>query len=141
MTDQPHNRFDHTIQLLDYAISLFLEGQFIPALRLAGAAEEILSKALSDSGKENFLDWKYKELEPFHTTLYRTPLSKEDFIRDENLAPDIASASDPSVTLDAKDAAYSMIVRACDNYDRLGLPLTARMHDIYNYFYEHVVGY
>ena len=33
-----------------------------------------------------------------------------------------------------------MIVRACDNSDRLGLPRTARMREFENWFYEHVVG-
>ena len=35
------------------------------------------------------------------------------------------SANDPSVTLDLEEAAYSMIVRACENSDLLGLPRTS----------------
>ena len=50
------------------------------------------------------------------------------------------SASDPSVTLDLEEAAYSMIVRACENSDLLGLPRTGRMREFENWFYEHVVG-
>jgi hypothetical protein len=63
MSDQ----VDHAREQLDEAIGLFLEGQFVPALKLAGAADEILCKTLSDSGKQNFLDWKYEELEPIET--------------------------------------------------------------------------
>ena len=50
------------------------------------------------------------------------------------------SASQPSVTLDLEEAALSMIGRACENSDRLGLPRTARMLEFEDWFYEHVVG-
>ena len=50
------------------------------------------------------------------------------------------SASEPSVTLDLEEAALSMIGRACENSDLLGLPRTAKMLEFENYFYEHVVG-
>ena len=33
-----------------------------------------------------------------------------------------------------------MIVRACRNYDLLGLPRTTKMREFENWFYEHVVG-
>jgi hypothetical protein len=139
MSDQ----VDHAREQLDEAIGLFLKGQFVSALRRAGAADGILATALSDRGKQNFLDWKYENLEPIFK-LSRTPISKEDFIEDENDAlngvTQMASGSDPSVSLDAEDAAYSMIVRACDNYDRLTLPRTARMREFGNWFYEHLVG-
>jgi hypothetical protein len=69
--------------------------------------------------------------------------TKEDFI-EENRAliavTHIASASDPSVSLDLEEAAYSMIVRACHDHDLLGLPRTAKMREFENWFYEHVVG-
>jgi hypothetical protein len=113
-------------------------------LRLAAAAEESLGKALSLSGKQNSLEWKYQEVEPFHTVLHGKPLSKQDLIRDKNraliAANHMASASEPSVTLDLEDAALWMIVRACENSDRLGLPLTGRMREFEHWFYEHVVG-
>jgi len=131
---------DHAREQLDKAIGLFLEGQFVSALRLAGVADEIFCKALSDSGKQNFLDWKYEALEPILVMQHQT---KEDFIRDENHAPIAAahsSASEPSDTLDLEDAAYSMIVRACDNYDRLGLRRTTEMLEFDDWFNEHVVG-
>ena|SRR6516162_662381 len=84
---------------------------------------------------------KYEIMEPILTMRHQT---KEDFIEDEN-RPLIAvthmeSASDPSVTLDPEEAAYSMIVRACHNHDLLGLPRTAKMRKFENYFYEHMVG-
>ena len=145
MADQTYNLIDLATEQLDDAISLFLKRKsFASALTLAAAADEILAKALSHSGKQNFLDWKYEEVEPLYTTLHRTPLSREDFIEDEdralNAIKHIESASDTSVTLDLEEAAYSMIVRACHNSDLLGLPRTAKMRKFEDYFYEHVVG-
>jgi hypothetical protein len=142
MADQRYNRVDLAIELLDVALSLFLKGKsFVSALTLAGAAAEILAKALSDRGEQNYLDWKYETFEPVHTILDGAPLSKEDFIRDENRALiAVRSASKPSVTLDLEDAALWMIVRACFDSDRLGLPHTATRRKFDNWFDEHVIG-
>jgi hypothetical protein len=139
MTDQSSNRFGHATEQLDEAISLFLEGQSVSGLKLAGAADEIFCKALSDIGKQNFLDWKYEELEPILVMQHQT---KEDFIRDENALIAVAhsSASEPSDILDLEDGALWMIVRACEDADRLGLLRTARMSEFDSWFYEHVVG-
>lgn len=144
MTDQTYNRVDLARELLEVALSLFLKRKsFVSALTLAGAAEEIFGKALSSSGKQNSLDWKYEILEPV-LTLLRTPPSKKHFIEDENLALNAVThmefAGGPSVTLDLEDAAHSMIVRACHNYDLLGLSRTAKMHKFDNWFSEHVIG-
>ena len=144
MADQRYNRVDLAREQLDLAISQFLKGNFVSALTLAGAAEEILGRALSHRGEQNSLERKYEALEPIHRILHGRPLSREDFIRDENRAliavTHMATASEPSVILDLEDAALSMIVRACENSDLLGLPRTARMREFENYFYEHVVG-
>ena len=144
MTDQTYNKLDLATQQLDDAISLFLKRHFVSALMLAGAAEEILSKALSHRGEQDSLERKRETLEPIHTWLHERSLSREEFIEKENRAliavTRMESASDPSVTLDLEEAAYSMIVRACENSDLLGLPRTRKMRDFENWFYEHVVG-
>ena len=141
MADQTYDKIDLATEQLDDAISLFKRRRFVSALTLAGAAEEILGRALSHRGQQNSLELKYETLEPILTMRRKT---KEDFIRDENHAliavTRMESASDTSVTLDLEEAAYSMIVRACENSDRLGLPRTARMREFENYFYEQVVG-
>jgi hypothetical protein len=134
-----YNKVDLAREQLDVAISLFRKKKFVSALTLAGAAEEILGNALSHRGQQNSLELKYETLEPVLTMRRKT---KEDF-RDENRAlttvTHMESASEPSVELDLEEAALSMIVRACENSDLLGLR-TARMREFENYFYEHVVG-
>jgi hypothetical protein len=134
MADQTYNKVHLATEQLDVALSLFLEGKSsASALTLAGAAAEALGKALSDRGEQNFLDWKYETFERIHPILHGMPLTKEAFTRDENRAlTAVASASEPSVTLDLEDAALWMIVRACFNSDRLGLPRTARTRGLMN---------
>jgi hypothetical protein len=146
VADQTYNRVDLATEQLDVALSLFLEKQsLVSALTLAGAAEEILGKALSHGGEKNSLDWKYEAVEPTHIMLHRKPLSKADFISVENRARNAAkhmgAANEPTVTLDLEDAAIWVIVRACDNFDRLNLPRTARMAQFENWFHKHVVSY
>jgi len=139
--EQTYTKLDLATEQLDAAISLFLEKSFVSALTLAGAAEEVLGKALSNRREQNYLDWKYETFEPIHPILHGAPLSKEAFVRDENRALiAVASGSEPSVTLDLEDAAPWMIIRACFNSDRLGLPRTARRREFDNWFDEDVVG-
>jgi hypothetical protein len=59
MTDARDNRVDHAAKQLDDAVSLFLQGHFDSAWRFAVAADEILRKALFDSGKDAF-QWEYQ---------------------------------------------------------------------------------
>ena len=142
MADQTYNKLDLATEQRDDAISLFLKRHFVSALVLAGDAEEILSKTMLHSGEQDAVERKREVLA--HTWLHGKSLSREEFIRDENRAliaiTHMESASDLSVTLDLEEAAYSMIVRACEDSDLLGLPRTRKMRHFENWFYEHVVG-
>jgi hypothetical protein len=141
MADQTFGTFGFATELLDIAIWHFLEKRsFRSVLTAAGTAEEIFGKALSNWGEQNFLDWKYETFQPLRTILRGKPLSKKDFIRGQNRALVAARSPEPSVVLDLEDAALWMIVRACFNSDRLGLPRTARMREFQDWFDEHVVG-
>src|SRR5262245_25372156 len=127
MSDQTYDKIDLATQQLNVAISCFLGSKnFVSALTLAGAAEELFATALLYRGQPNSLDWNYAE--PLLRMQHQT---KEDFIEHENRALNavthIEFASDTSVTLDLEEAAYSMIARACCNHDFLGLPPTAKM--------------
>jgi hypothetical protein len=145
MTEHTYNRLDLAAEQLDVALILFLENQsYVSALTLAGAAEEIFGKALSHQGKANVLDYKYESIESLHSALHGKPLLRADFFQDENNARNavkhMGSPSDATVTADFEDAALWMIVRACDNYERLGLPRTERMFKFDEWFHNHVVG-
>jgi hypothetical protein len=105
MSDQTYNRIDFATQQIDDAISLFFKRHYDCAWSFAAPADEIVRKALSDSGKESF-QWEYQ----------------------------------PCGFTEAEDIALWIIVRACRNYDLLGLPRTEKMREFENWFYEQVVG-
>jgi hypothetical protein len=62
---------------------------------------------------------------------------------DENSARNAAKHMgeiEPAVQFDPEDAALWMIVRACDNLERLGLTRSARISEFESWFYEQIVG-
>ena len=144
--EQGYSRIELAVEQLDIALSLFLNNEsFVSALTLAGAAEEILGKALQRKAEQNSLDWKYENTEWWWTELHDKPLSRKEFAEHENRARNVAKhigeSNEITVTVDLEDAALWMIVRACDNYRRLQLPGTARMLEFENWFYEYVIGW
>lgn len=145
MTSETHNRIDLAVEQLDVALGLFLEQRsYVAALTLAGAAEEILGKALQFKGAENIVQYRFKALAPVHDVFHREPLVWKDFVNDENhprnSAKHFDSPTKPTVDLDLENAALWMLVRACANFDRLNLPRTERMHEFNDWFFENVVG-
>lgn len=145
MADQTYDQVALAAEQLDVALSLFLNEQsLVSALTLAGAAEEILGKAVSLAGEQNSLDWKYAAVERTHTLLHRRPLSRPDFIQGDNRARNaskhIEAENQQFTTADLEDDAIWMIVRACDNSDRLFLPRSARRLEFDSWFYENIVG-
>lgn len=145
MAEQTYNRVDLAVEQLEIALIMFLEKQsYVATLTLAGAAEEVLGNALKLQGEQTSLQLKFQGVEPVHAALHRKPLKWSDFADRENLARNAAkhmkSASDATVTVDLEQAAVWMIVRACENYDRLGLPRIAKMAEFNEWFYEHMVG-
>jgi len=145
MVEQTYNRVDLAVEQLEIALSLFLRKQsYVAALTLAGAAEEILGKALKFQGEQTSLQYKFQGVEPVHTLLNRQPLKWADFNDSENLARNaakhMASANDAKVTVNLELAAVWMIVRASENYDRLGFPRSAKMIEFNEWFYEYMIG-
>jgi hypothetical protein len=145
MPEETVQRVDLAAEQLDVALQLFLDRRsFISALTLAGAAEEILGKALLHRGMQNSLEHKFEAMAPIHQLLHRKPLARKAFVDDENKARNAAkhmgAPSDTSVTADLEDAAIWMIVRAIDNFERLNLPRTDLMRAFDTWFHENVVG-
>jgi len=145
MSAQMHQRIDLATEQLDVALQLFLDKRsYVSALSLAGAAEEIFGKALDHQGKEHSLKYKFDAIAPIHHVLNGAPLAWRNFADDENRARNAAKhmriPADATVTMDIEDAALWMIVRAIDNFERLGLAKSDRICAFENWFYAHVVG-
>lgn len=145
MAEQTHQRIALAQEQLDVALELFLlKRSMVSALTLAGAAEEILGKALQHRGKKTTLEYEHSVIEPVEKFLRRQPFLWKDFIdeknRVRNAAKHMGAQSDTQVVADLEDEALWMLVRACDNHKRLDLEATPRMAEFDDWFYENVVG-
>ena len=140
-----HNQIALAAEQLDAAIELFLpERSDVSALTLAGAAEEILGWAVKLAGGENAMQEAYAASALTHRYLHHQELKWQDFADGENYARNAAKhlkkEDDRAIEVNLRHAAMWMIVRACANYDRLGLDTTDRMREFNNWFSEHEVG-
>lgn len=115
------------VQLVS-AIELFVEGRFLPALTLAGAAEEVLGKLLT---RRSILPVVKESVQAIKDLRERTGLavmgnrSESELISHWNTARNSAKhlnqADDETLTLNLCDEAYWMIRRALENAERLGV--------------------
>ncbi len=146
MAEEIHNKVDLAIEQMQTALALFLEGRsYASALTLAGAAEEILGMALKIKNIENSLQESYrthndpdlKWLNPQKTWAEFTTKEKN---RVRNALKHVSDANDLTFKADIEDEALWMLVRATDNYERLGFAPTKRMHEFEEWFYANIVG-
>jgi hypothetical protein len=145
MPEQTYQRIDLAKEQLDVGLELFLsQRSVVSALTLAGAAEEILGKTLSLRGEESTLKYSYSRIAPVRELLHRRQYNWKNFIdeknRVRNAAKHVQDASKSSVVADLEVEALWMLVRACDNYLRLGLNPTPRMEEFDDWFSKNVVG-
>jgi hypothetical protein len=145
MSEKTYQRVDLAIEQLDTALELFLSDRsYTAALTLAGAAEEILGRAISRTGQQNALRYKYDLLNSTHQELHGKSLEWKQFLEGENYARNAAKhmhlLSEDTITTDLQEAALWMLVRACANYRAMDFPRTDRIEAFDNWFYEHVVG-
>ncbi len=140
-----HDQIVLASEQLDCAIELFLSHRSdVSALTLAGAAEEILGRAVKLAGGENALQQAYEASAVGHRYLHRKELRWQDFADGENYARNAAKHligdGKGLLEFDLRRAATWMIVRACANHDRLDLERTEHMRAFDNWFYEYEVG-
>ncbi len=140
-----HDQIALAAEQLDAAIDLFLSGRSdVSALTLAGAAEEILGRAVKLAGGENAMQEAFAASALTHRHLHHRELKWQDFADGENYARNAAKhlkqEGERDIEVNLRHAAMWMIVRGCANYDRLGLETTDRMREFNNWFFEHEVG-
>lgn len=140
---QTHQRIALAQEQLDVALELFLSKRsMVSALTLAGAAEEIFGKALQHRGKKTTLEHEHSVIEPVESFLRRQPFLWKNFIDEKNRVRNAAKhmkvQSDTLVVADLEEEALWMLVRACDNHERLDLEATPRIAEFNNWFCEHV---
>jgi len=149
MPQEKYKRIDIATEQLCLAIELFLsERSYIGALTLAGAAEEILGKAVKHKGKESalaedFYITKYYEkcYKKIRSEVFDEPTFKNDFFGGVNGARNIAKHWDTplesEVEIDFVKSAKDMIIRACRNCDLLNIKSTDEILSFNHWFDEH----
>lgn len=143
--EKEHVRIDLAVEQLEIALRLFLNKEsFVSALTLAGASEEILGKQLSFQSIETTLSSEFIAIKPVRNLFGKEEFLWRNFIdernRVRNAAKHMSDESHATVFANIEDEALWMIVRACDNYNRLGLTPISAMADFDIWFYENVVG-
>lgn len=144
MAEQVHSRVALAKEQLDVALVLFLDHQsYAASITLAGAAEEVLGKALSSRGGVPAIENSYRARSAFIKVLHGVVLDKKTFIAQENNARDalkhLQEDKGPCITLDLETAACWMLVRALGNAMELGIKC-ARESEFDGWFYENIIG-
>ncbi len=105
-------KFEVAEKQLAKAIELFCAQEPLPAITLAGAAEEILGKLVKDGGGDNALEEEVKDL----CDLYQTVFGHSG---DPKVLADLMNMSGNPLELNLEEEAVNLIQRAIDNFQRL----------------------
>jgi hypothetical protein len=115
------------------AIDLFLQGKFICALTLAGAAEGVMAGLLAAQQRRSVVEESTSQISNLLATIgLQTVKPKKDteYYNEWNKARNVVKhhgAKEPeSVTLNSFDEAYWMLERALRNAELLGLSVANR---------------
>ncbi len=117
---------------LETAIRLYNEGdEYVSAITLAGAAEEILGNLLNERGDNSKLD----DLKADGVKVYKALFGSETepkYIADaankyRNAMKHLTTTDDHTIVFDPEESAFDMIDRAISNYWRLEENLTPPM--------------
>ncbi|SDY24662.1 hypothetical protein [Nitrosomonas sp. Nm58] len=113
------------LEQLHCAIELFLQNRFIPAITLAGAAEEILGKMVKDKDLKHAQDI----IIDFIIMADRSRGRSAKQIRDDGnrVRNCLKHGIKGEIKKNIEVEAFIMIQRAIENYQRLGKPKTKLM--------------
>lgn len=105
------------LEQLHCAIELFLEQRFIPAITLAGAAEELYGKAITLRGRRNAqsIVWDFVSLWNPTKKTARQVCDAGNRIRNG-----LKHGTQESIEFDPKLEAFLLITRAIENYLHFG---------------------
>lgn len=118
------------LQLIE-SIELFVNEKFLPAITLAGAAEEILGKLLSKQGNINAIQESLELIKQISHTIdpQITGLKTgKEYVDHWNLSRNslkhLVGSEDEPIEINFCDEAYWMIKRALKNAKSLNLPIS-----------------
>lgn len=144
MKGRDHSRVELAIEQLFVSIELFLERRsYVSSLTLSGAADEVLGRYLHLQGRENCLRWQFNTVRPVECFLRNNDFGWKVFTRERNAARNSVKHMDAEgeevFSCDLMDEALWMIVRAKNNYERLGFEETELIEEFNHWFDKNVV--
>lgn len=127
------------VQLVE-AITLFLEGNFICSITLAGAAEDVYAGILEDEGKASVVEESVAAVQRIRENTALNPFEgkpKNEMIYSawnaaRNDLKHHGKGKSAIVTINLFDEAFWMIKRALANAQKLGAPIS-NAHDFENW--------
>jgi len=113
------------VEQLVCAVNLYLDEEYVPAITLAGAAEEILGKLLHFKGHKNALGVLVAYVTQFWAPRRGIEKTEKQAIKDANEIKNHLKhfdGSNETVSFNPHFDAFLLIQRAIENYNRLGEP-------------------
>ena len=114
-------KFEVAKKQLVKAIELFCAQEPLPAITLAGAAEEILGKLVKDRGDTNVLEEEIKDRCDLYQAVFGCPGDAKEFAtlmnKPRNELKHLMSGNKLEINLE--EEAVNLIQRAIDNYQTL----------------------
>lgn len=114
-------KFEVAEKQLAKAIELFCAQEPLPAITLAGAAEEILGKLVKDGGGVNALEEEIKDRCDLYLVVFNCPGEPKDFAtlmnNPRNELKHLMSGN--PLELNLEEEAVNLIQRAIDNFQKL----------------------
>lgn len=114
-------KFQIAERQLTKAIELFCEGDPLPAITLAGAAEEILGKLVKDGGGTTALEVEVKDRADLYRVVFGSAGDPKEFAGLMNSARNELKhrTSGAAVELNLEEEAVNLIQRGIDNFQKL----------------------
>ena len=131
MSQRAYDKKCIALSQLESALRCYWGGDYIAAITLAGAAEEIFGRCLQRLGRQNALASLETNTATMHKHLFGEPLDPKWVAERANHARNALKHLDaggyPTVTIDTTEEAVGLLTRAIDNYWRLESSLTPAM--------------
>lgn len=116
-----YKKSDIALEQLNLALELYLDDrEYISALTLAGAAEEILGKLVKRAGGTPYIDEKKEAFQNLYGTLFDKEISNQDYFQLENKPRNEMKhlMSGEDLTMNSERECGKMLMRAMENYFR-----------------------
>lgn len=133
------NKLTIALHQLERSILLFLiEKDFISAITLAGAAEEILGTYVKNMNKETCVDTQAKFLKDTELTQMSVKEIKFQHLNlTRNALKHFHNEAEENMTIALETEAISLIVRGLDNVVKLEIKFSQAMKDFARWVTEH----